>query len=215
MTRWNVSNRVGLWVLGVFCVVSMGEPLSAQDSNVVQVEEYWELLLAQPDPNTASPQISCTLSPQANLDGWYAVWTVNYGNVPDFFPGGVQLQLWRGSECVQSVSLHPGMTLSTPNEIVRWTLGMRRVGSDLVFEVAEGQGQSWGRFGSQDGLFCVAPGGASSFTGYDPAISTSNAEVGFGGNRVVKLVLKKVRYTMADGSTREDSSPRVTHQLAQ
>ncbi|GIW92191.1 MAG: hypothetical protein KatS3mg110_0232 [Pirellulaceae bacterium] len=190
-------------------------PVQAQSASVVQVEEEWELLVAEPDPKTVSPQVSCTLSPGKTLDGWYAVWTVNYGNIPDFVPGGMQLQLWSGSDCVNCVSLDNGQTLAHANEVVHWTLRMSKTADGLVFEVSNGSSLTWGNFGSSNVLRLSVPGYSGDLNNYSADLSAANAEVGFGGNRVVKLVLKRVRYTLSDGRVWEDTTPRTIHQLAQ
>lgn len=212
---WRVP---GAWCFA-FCALAVGwacdqHQAMGQLPSVVQVEEEWELQLAQPDPNTASPQVSCTISPFGHLDGWYAVWTVNYGNVPDFVPGGVQLQLWNQDRCVAVASWKSGVVLSRQNERLGWTLRMRKVDGRLVFDVAGGTSDSWGRFGPEVGLSHETSSFPDDLSNYDVNLSVQNAEVGYAGNRVQSLTLKRVRITFSDGTILEDNAPRKVHQLA-
>ncbi|MBI2480845.1 MAG: hypothetical protein HYV60_20125 [Planctomycetia bacterium] len=50
-----------------------------------------------------------------------------------------------------------------------------------------------------------------SLNGYDPAVSVQNSGVAYAGNRVTRLVLKRVRATLATGEVLEDTEERVVH----
>ncbi len=65
---------------------------------VMKVEEDWELVVIEPHTDTVGPQVSCVISPVNHIDGTYATLELNYGSLPDFTEGGLQLQAWNGEE---------------------------------------------------------------------------------------------------------------------
>ena len=83
--------------LGVFGAV----PALAQSNRVVLVEEHWELRLGQPDSDRSAPQTTMVMSPTGNVEGVHFLFTLNHSTVPEYTPGGMQVQLWNGGELVQ------------------------------------------------------------------------------------------------------------------
>jgi len=183
----------------------------AAQAQVIRVEEDWELVVSDPDPNVDSPQITCTISPVGNIAGWHAAFDLNQRSFVEFNPGGLQLQLWNGEVPVSQVTASSGGLLATPGERVSWTQSLQITGDYLVFRIAGGNSMTWGDFGGSS-LQIALPAGLSSLDGYDPRVSVQNSGIGYAANRVQSLVLKRVRYYTASGESWEDNTVRLVHQ---
>jgi hypothetical protein len=178
---------------------------------VVRIEEDWEMVVASPDPDCAGPQITCVMSPTGNLAGAYAAFELNQRSLPSFQPGGLQLQLWSGDRPIFQTQGPSAAVMSTAGETVRWTQVMRMVDGAVVFEVVNGSSATWGAFGGQGYLKLFVPAGLGNLNAYTPEVSVQQSGIGYAGNRVQSLVLKRVRYQLSTGEVLEDGTPRVVH----
>lgn len=188
------------WLLAAAPAETVAEDLSTQ---VVRVEEDWELDVATPDANTDAPQVSCVISPVGNVDSVHAAFEVNYQSMPEFIPGGLQLQLWNNEEPLASRKYPGASVMNLPGETVRWTQSVQLAGGLLTFEITQGSSTTWGNFGGQGYLRASVASSLSSLNGYNPAVSISNSGVGYAANRVGSLVLRKVRLFTATGQVLE------------
>jgi hypothetical protein len=192
-------------------LVCAPRPAAGQVPDIVRVEEDWELVIGTPDPDSTAPQVSCTMSPTANLTGLYATLELNFQSQPDFVAGGLQLQLWHGERAGTSHKFPQSTVLAQPGETVRWTQTMTLQNSILTFEVVNGQSVTWGEFGGQGYLRGHSYSGLTNLNAYDPEVSVDNSGVGYAANRVVSLQLKAVRLVTADGQVLEDRTLRQVH----
>ena len=175
---------------------------------VVRVEEDWELVAGEPDPNNNAPQLSCVTSPVGNVESLHAVLALNHQSLPEFVPGGTQLQVWN-NETPQLWRKFPNAALMAhPGETVRWTQSMQLEDGVLTFEVLGGNSTTWGAFGGQGYLKASVPTTLADLNAYDPAVSVNNSGVSYAANRVQSLVLRKVRLVMSTGEVLEDDTPR-------
>jgi hypothetical protein len=196
---------VGLFLLTVGALAQ--DPVS-----VMKVEEDWELVLNDPSTDNTSPQVTCLISPVNHADGVYASLELNHGSLPDFSSGGVQLQAWSGEDWL-SVRDYANTTLANTGEVVTWTHRLRISDGQLIFKVVNGSSTSWGAFGSSGNLRLALTSGLSNLNLYSPDVSKAQSGIGFGSQRVQKLVLKAVRYYDGSGNLLlEDTTPRVVHQ---
>ena len=101
-----------------FLVLSFSAPVFGQSPRVVSVEEHWELSLAQPDPDRSAPQITMVFSPDGDVNGEHFLFTLNHGTVPEYEPGGMQVQLWDGDQLIESATAEYG-ALASDEEVVR------------------------------------------------------------------------------------------------
>lgn len=187
----------------VWCVAT---PVWAQSPKIVQIEEHWELSVGEPDAPVSAPQATMVMSPQANLDGQYFVFTVNHRSVPAYEPGGMQVQLWNGDEPVSAESFSAG-PLNQTNDVVAWVQRLKIENGSLSFEVVEGSSASWGSFGGEGSLASSSPTSLDGLNGYSPGISLGESQVGYAGNRVQHLLLKKLVWVTDDGETHELQAP--------
>jgi hypothetical protein len=206
--RWFRWGTIGLaaW-LGVFVGALPG--LAA---DVVRVEEQWELKVASPDPGSDAPQVTCLVAPVGDIRSVHAAFELNQRSLPSFSPGGLQLQLWNGELPLGHVQAAATVVLGQPDETITWTQAMEVSGGVLRFSILGGQSATWGSFGGDD-LKIEVPTNLVNLNEYSPAVSISNSAVGFAGNRVQSLVLKRVRLVTATGEVAEDATARVVHSL--
>jgi hypothetical protein len=183
-----------------------------QPGSVAKIEEDWELVLNQPEADNAAPQVTIVNSPVDHVDGVYATLELNHGSLPEFSPGGLQLQVWSGEDWL-TVRDHADSTLHETDEVVAWTQKMWLQSGKVNFKVDNGTSSSWGSFGGNDNIKLSLSTSLSDLNGYSPDVSKSNSGIGYGAQRVQSLVLKRVRYYDASGQLLlEDTTPRVVHQ---
>ena len=205
--RWSVR----LLLVG-FLVVALGGIASADpDQSIVRVEEDWELVVGSPDASSDAPQITCVISPAGNLQGLHAALEINAQTLPVYASGGLQLQVWEGERALGERKFPNGAVFSTEGETVRWTQSMELSGGNLVFEVLAGSSTTWGAFGGQGYLKATVASALANLNGYSPAVSAGNSAVGYAGNRVRSLVLKRVRVFTSTGEEIEHATDRVVH----
>lgn len=177
----------------------------AAQSPIVEIEEHWELAIGEPDAPMSAPQATMVMSPSGNLNGNYFLVTVNHRNVPNYEPGGVQVQLWNDDSAVEVESFNASI-LDQTNDTVRWVQRLHVEEGTLSFQVVDGSSLAWGGFGGE----CLAlstPTSLTSLNGYRPAISIGESQVGYAGNRVRYLTLKKLVWRTADGESHELLAP--------
>lgn len=155
--------------------------------SVVRVEEDWELVVATPDPDSVSPQITCAISPAGGVDGLHATFELNSQSLATFAPGGLQLQLWNGETAV-AASRHPEYkVLDRSGETIRWTNVMRLQDGKVIFWIKDGCSNTWGSFGGTSDLRLNVDSELADLNGYIPESSIENSGVSYAGNRVTSL----------------------------
>ena len=176
----------------------------AQDSTeIVRVEEEWELVVSVPDPNSVGPQVTCVISPVGHTESLHAAFEINYQSLPEFVPGGLQLQLWSCEHPLASRKFPIGSVMQQPGETVRWKQCLKLADGVLTFEILGGTSATWGSFGGQGYLKASVPTALGNLNGYNPAVSVNNSGVSYAANRVQSLVLRKVRLVTSAGEVLE------------
>jgi hypothetical protein len=195
--------------LGAAATLPGNRAFAADNVQVVKVEEDWELVVGTPDPGSAGPQITCTMSPTGNLNGVYSILTLNHRSHPSFVAGGMQLQVWNGDATLNAHNSADNGLLSTEGENASWTKTMSLSDGLLVFDIVNGSSTTWGEFG---GLQTATTVELTNLNAYSPTVSVANSGVNFAANRVRSLVLKRVRLTLSSGDVLEDNTQRLVHQ---
>ncbi|MCA9145747.1 MAG: hypothetical protein H6823_25525 [Planctomycetaceae bacterium] len=209
---WAHAPRSFLSTMFVLALVAKSLPgFSSEPISVVGIEEDWELVVESPDPNSTAPQVSCTISPLSHVDSIHAAFELNHQSQPEFTAGGLQLQVWNDEQPLSSRKFPNTGVLSHDNEVVRWTQSLTLDDGTLTFEISNGTSTTWGQFGGQGYLKASLSTNLVSLNGYDPAVSVQNSGVAYAGNRVTKLVLKRVRATLSTGEVIEDPTERFVH----
>lgn len=180
---------------------------TAPASDVVYIEEHWQLTVGGPEIDRCAPQVSLVMSPNGNMDGTHFVFLLNHSTFPDFIPGGMQMQQWNGDSIVTTANSNRTDLLSYDNETIRWVQKLRIHDGRVVFDVDDGESQSWGSFGNGDGLIMWTSAQMTRLNDYRPAISIEESGITFAGNRVSSLVLTKLVWKTADGEVSELVAP--------
>jgi hypothetical protein len=213
--RIRISYTIQLAILFVLwqCVLFGGNCLAqAPADQIVRVEEDWQMVLGDPEPESVAPQVTCVISPVANVNSMYTALTINNRGLPEFAPGGLQLQVWNNETPLQTKNFSNTHVLSHAGETVRWTNTMELKDGLLTFEIVNGHSATWGEFGNQGSLKAVVNSTLSNLNGYSPSVSVENSSIGFASNRVQSLVLLRVRQISSTGVITEDTTPRIVHQ---
>lgn len=167
---------------------------------IVGVEEDWEMVLGEPDPNKSAPQILTWMSPTQTLQDQHFGIDFNLIQRPDFSSGGFQTRAFDGETLIESRFSESGDKLSHAGESIRWTQRMFLLNNQLSFEVANGTSQSWGTFGETSTRVIFNTSRVSNLNNYSPNRSLEWSGIGFGANRVAYLRLKTVRLFTVDGN---------------
>lgn len=198
------------WAFAVLAICAT--PSLAQEAGqtgVDRIEEDWELVVGEPDPDSNAPQVTCFMSPTGGDDALYATFELNYQSSPSFVAGGMQLQTWSWETSLSTHKFPNAAQMRENNETVTWTQRMKLNGCTLTFEIDNGHSTTWGDFGGQEYLRASAESCVGNLAGYSPATSVANSGVSFASNRVVKLVLKRVRYYSQNQLLYEDTTEQT------
>ena len=198
--------RVIQAAIAVSMVIGAATAALAESPKIVQIEEYWELAVGEPDAQLSAPQATMVMSPNEDLNGQYFVFTLNHRSVPSYEPGGMQVQLWNGNDAVDAES-SSASTLNSSGDVIQWVQRLKVEDGSLSFEIVEGSSNSWGSFGGDGSLAFSTPTSLENLNGYRPAISLGESQVGYAGNRVQRLLLKKLVWHTDDGETHELHAP--------
>lgn len=213
LTPWLARQSSGIVGAIVACLLALPSVTQAEETyRIVRVEEDWELVVANADPDLAAPQVTCAISPTGDIHGLYAAIELNYRSQPSFAAGGLQLQVWSGEQLLAAKSFTNNSPLATPGERIRWTQAVSVNDGNVTFEITNGSSATWGELGSDGYLKVTVESEISNLNRYHPKFSVEQSGVGYAGNRVESLTLKEVRLIMSSGTVLRDTTPRVVHQ---
>jgi hypothetical protein len=197
------------WTLLGLLAFFVAAPVWGVD-DVIRVEEDWELVVATPEPLSNSPQVTCILSPLADLSGPYAVLELNDQTYPDYAPGGLQLQLWNAGDSIPTRRSVNTNVLSQNEETITWTTTMELKSGMLTIQIS-GSSTTWGQFGGEEELKISVPCGLANLNGYSPDVSVNRSFIGFASNRVRSLTLTQVRLITSTQQQLQDTTSRVVY----
>lgn len=189
------------------CAAGAAVPAAYANGNLIRVEEYWRLVLVEPDTEIDTPQFHTCMSPVGDVDGFYAQVSWNYREFPNFRAGGLQLQFWDNETCIQRRMLESG-ALSMDAETITWTQQLELKENVLTFRIIDGDSETWGAFGGE--LTTISAASAmQNLNGYQFQVSVDNSWVTYGMNRVDRLSITRIRYVYDDGTVVEDNTEHV------
>ncbi len=202
------------WIGGMGClaVLSLAAPAWADGPNVIAVEEVWELSVGDPDADNSAPQVTTFMSPVGDTVGRYFSFELNHQGVPSFAAGGLNVQVWEEGTLAGTVHANVGQLLQTEGETVMWTQQLSVEDGVLRFVVHSGSSTTWGNFGDDGALQASAPTDLTDLNAYAAGVSLANSGVGFAGNRVHSLRLKKLRLYTSDGEHTVHDLDAVVHE---
>ncbi len=188
----------------ICCAVLLGiqAPTAfGQGTPIVRIEEDWYIKSRTPVPNHQGPQITTVISPQANLSGHYAVFAINYSDLPTFNMGGLQLQIWNQNTNLVYLNEVNTSVMGTNDEIIRYTTKMSiTTDGNLEFEVKTGRSTTWNSFGLAGSLKASVPTLLTDLSGYSPATTVAMSGLSRSAHNMDQVTLSAVRYYSATGS---------------
>lgn len=202
-----------LWLTGLAVVVISAKEASGQTYVPYdRIEEDWEVVIGEPSPEDEAPQILNVFSPGGTYDSSYYIFELNHSTQPDYHAGGMQLQRWTGDWVRDWRTLSNANQLSYPGETITYTLRMRLQDNYLYASVRNGQSQTWGQFGGFSQLGVAHWTDLTDLNGYRTSSSTAKSRIGFASHRVVRFVLKEVRYYSNGELVSTDDADVVVHE---
>jgi hypothetical protein len=176
-------------------------------TDVVMVEEHWELTVGGPEFEKSCPQVSLVMSPHEDLSCDYFIFTINHATFPNFVAGGLQLQRWHEDEVMEVDDAPEQEVLNHDDEVISWKQRMWLDDGQLKMKVYDGTSQTWGTFGGWHELRITHPTSLSRLNDYRPAVSINESGITYAGNRVSSLVLKKLIWKTEDNAYFELNAP--------
>jgi hypothetical protein len=180
-----------------------------------QIEEDWQVVVANPDPVAVGPQITTCACPNSDPAAAFVTFYLNYQDYPGWSPGGLQVKAYgpapnasTNPPVLDSSSQGSGVC-ETQGETITWTQRMSLAGGNLNYNVVNGQSATWGKFGQGEGTLGVSISSTLSDLGaYKPDYSVAKSGVSWQSNRVTSMTLVAVRYFSGGKLISTDSTPR-------
>jgi hypothetical protein len=147
------------------------------------------------------------MSPSSDANCQYFALSLNFRTQPDYAPGGMQLSVFHDESLASFVHAPIEDLLSHGAETVRWTQTMELNQGTVTFDITDGTSSSWGSFGGSGWLRQSIYTGRPNLNGYRPTVSLSESEIGYAGNRVASLTLKRIRWYASNGKVYEVNAP--------
>ncbi len=168
--------------------------LAPRDATPVidRVEEDWELVIRSTDVTAAGPQITTTMCPGPIEDHPDVNFNLNYRDRPTFQPGGLQIQVFDGTQFLALVTSKTE-SLATDGETITWTQRLSVSGGMVNYSIETGQSTTWGSFGG-DSLKVSFATALSDLSAYKPEVSLNKSGVGWQSDHVTSMQLMRVRY---------------------
>lgn len=181
---------------------------------IVRVEEDWEVVIGDPDPEADLPQVVTVFGPTNAFFGTHTVFELNHGTLPSFVAGGMQIQVWWGESLVGYKQQNQPVQLAIAGEIVRYTTVTELSNHVLKMRVVNGTSETWGGFGGGSLMLVELISLRSDLNPYDPYNSINHSRVTFGANRVNRFLRREIRFYSAEGLYLQDQTPTYVHKLA-
>lgn len=194
--------QVGCWG----AVVGQAVPVLGSDSDVVQIEEHWQLNVGGPELGRTAPQVTMIMSPTSSVEDDFFSFTLNHWSYPEFEAGGYQLQVWNGDECVDVRHGAKTSSVATDGEVITWVQRLSLNEGSLKFQVLNGDSETWGSFGGE-GYSLTISTPLTRLNSYLPGISLGQSGIGYAGNRVSSLTLMRLRWVTKNGQHHEMVAP--------
>src|SRR5262245_4868156 len=103
------------------CSIGLGQTPSDPPD---RVEEDWQVVIDDPNPDEVGPQITTCMSPVSDDSTPFVAFDLNYRDHPSFQTGGLQVKVYSNGDVLGSSSQGTQL-LSTSNETITWTQRMR------------------------------------------------------------------------------------------
>lgn len=176
-----------------------------------RVEEDWELVILTADVPTAGPQITTTMCPGPIEDHPDANFNLNYREGETFEAGGLQIEVFDGSNLV-AVANSGTAPLNTDSETITWTQKLSIASGSVTYCVQSGHSTTWGDFGGDD-LSVTFASTLDDLSGYSPSVSVSKSGIGWQSNHVRSMRLMRVRSYSGTTLVSTDATHRTVYRV--
>lgn len=193
-----LANVIGGIVFGA--LICTPAPCQAEQSEIWKIEEDWELVVNDPDPNTYCPQVTFFASPTTSDDTYFQL-QMNYYADDAFSGGGFHVAAVRDGNIVDEARSVTRLALQTDGDRIRWTSVMAAFDNAFFYAVKDGHSDDWGHFGGPNYLVEMSSHGIHDLAAYTPYESLSTVDIGFGANRVSSVKLVEVRVYYENGNS--------------
>jgi hypothetical protein len=208
----SACSLLGLVISGLYITAPSGSQASTT-TDVVRIEEDWELVLNEPSDLITAPQFHTVMSPFPHLDSLFAQLTWNYRELPDFQAGGLQMQGWNG-DALHIQKSFGSNRMSETAETVTWTQRLETDGTKVTITIKDGQSATWGSFGyPANNMQLQGAIALANLNTYSSSTSVANSHVTYGANRVERLSLRAVRRYGPSGLIATDSIPHIVAEM--
>src|SRR4051812_3997559 len=147
-----------LWRVALMLAVGGSFALAQSASSPPdQVEEDWQVVIAEPDSLAVGPQVTTIMSPNSDPTAAFVTFYLNYRDYPMWLPGGLQIKAYGAApDATTSAPLLGSDTqgteiCQTSGETITWTQRLTLSGGSLSYNVVNGQSTTWGQFGQGQG----------------------------------------------------------------
>jgi hypothetical protein len=181
---------------------------------IYKVEEDWLLDVGETSDGSSAPEICTVFGPDDPATGVHAVYELNHATYPEFFRGGMGLQMWWGPWLVSAKRPPNETELFHTIERIQFTCRTELYSDRLKLEIANGSSLTFGTFGGTRSYRVRLYSTRENLNSYDPDMSIEQSRVTFGANRVNRYVRVAIRHYADDGTIFVDETDRVVHELA-
>src|SRR4051794_19394075 len=94
-----------------------------------RIEEDWQLVIGDPDPDANGPQVSTAMQPGGDDSSPLVLFNLNYRDVSTYTPGGLQVKVVNDDHIITSTQ-DQSAVFQTSNETITWTQRMSVSGSE-------------------------------------------------------------------------------------
>lgn len=203
------------FAISLIVVAAFPTVVLAQSTAIDRIEEDWELVISEPDPNVEAPQVINILSPNGTTYGNYFLLELNHGTQPEYILGGRQLQHWFGESFRSQVTASAPGVLCIADESIRYTLALSIDDGVMKCQVRNGQSVSWGEFGGTSSDRLSTSTSLNSLNWYRTETSVNGAKIGYGSFRVSRFRLIEVRKYSDNQLVSRDTTPHVVFDRSQ
>jgi len=172
-------------------------------SNVVAIEEDWELVVSEASVALSAPQIATQMDSLSVDDPATFHFLINHGTLPEESLGGMQVQAWRDEMPQKDRMAFEKDAFSHDNEKVTWTQRIAIVDGQMYYSIRNFSSLTFGNFVTNSALEIKIVTTASNLNEYSYSNSVQRSQISFASNRVESMKLRKVRIHHQDGSVQE------------
>ena len=185
----------------IACIASVTNAATGDEAenDIYRIEEDWEMKLNEPSSLQNSPQVTFFMKPDSQNDSAYFELQMNHAIENDYSSGGFHVAAVLNEKYYDEARSGTRQGLSVDTDTITWTNMIALLNQKLFFAIKNGHCSDWGAFGGPEYLVQMPAGDVCSLDAYQPEKSIADLDIGYGGNRVLKLELKTIRGYYRDG----------------